>query len=108
MSTSAKAELEYLIAYCNEAAIDGADIPAEKLQRIVTALRGAVELLRDKWRLDALDCMVEASAEHGEAVELDGRGTYLSIDRWSSERGMMRLARGKRLRDAIDAAGGVE
>lgn len=67
----------------------------------------------DSKRLDALERMVKESAEHGEAVELDGRGSSGEI--YLYRFGTVSLAysdllrsTGADLRAAIDAAMGQE
>lgn len=63
------------------------------------------ELLADTARLNALARMVAESAEHGETVELDGRGTGgVSLQRWCPLTVVTETASsGATLRDAIDA-----
>jgi hypothetical protein len=63
------------------------------------------ELLADTARLNALARMVAESAEHGETVELDGRGTGgVSLQRWCPLNAITETASsGATLRDAIEA-----
>jgi hypothetical protein len=63
------------------------------------------ELLADTARLNALARMVAESADRGEAVELDGRGTGgVSLQRWCPLLAVSVIASsGATLRDAIDA-----
>jgi len=113
MSTSTKAELEYLIAYCNEASIDGADVPPEKLQRIATALRGALILLGDAGRIDALERMIRRAAELEEgwvSIQItegtDPQTGCVELDAMSQHMTYIAVS-GDSLRAAIDAAGGA-
>ena len=67
---------------------------------------GVPEWQADAARIDALARMVQESAERGETVELDQRGTGgVSLQRWCPLNAVTEtVSSGATLRDAIDAA----
>ncbi len=70
------------------------------------AEQALLELQADAARIDALERMVQESAERGETVELDQRGTGgVSLQRWCPLNAVTEIVSiGSTLRDAIDAA----